>query len=78
MGPNAERRDLKIGLPKLKYMERKMPPASSYHIVGKLTRDRAIVNERIKSFSTYEQPLNKLEREKEEYRHVWTRYITEQ
>ena len=65
IGPYAEKRDLKIGLPRLKYIDKKLPPVASYHVVGKLTRDRGQINDRVKSFSITEQPLTKLEKEKQ-------------
>ena len=63
VGPFAEKRDLKIGLPRLKFLEKKMPPPiSSYHIVGKLTKDRAVINDRVKSYSTADQKMTRIEK----------------
>ncbi len=47
-------------------------------MVGKLTKDRSLINDRVKSFSTAEPLKSKLEKEREEYRHVWTRFISEE
>jgi hypothetical protein len=60
VGPYAEKRDLKLGLPKIKHIDSKIEAAQSYHIVGKLTRDRAAINERVKSFSLAQPNLNRL------------------
>jgi hypothetical protein len=63
VGPYAEKRDLKLGLPKIKHLSAKIDKIESnktYHLVGKLVRDRAMINERVKSFSTTQPPLNRL------------------
>lgn len=44
VGPYAERRDIKLGLPKLRHLSTHIEPVGSYHIVGKLTKDRASIN----------------------------------
>ena len=44
VGPYAERRDLKIGLPKLKHLDKKIEEMGSYHLIGKLTKDRGVIN----------------------------------
>lgn len=44
VGPYAQRRDLKIGLPKLKHIDRKIEEIGSYHVIGKLTKDRSVIN----------------------------------
>lgn len=44
VGPYAEKRDLKIGLPKLKHIDRKIEEIGSYHVIGKLTKDRSVIN----------------------------------
>jgi len=62
VGPYAEKRDLKLGLPKIKNIKTQIQPTSSYHVVGKLTRDRTIVNERVKSFSTTQPPITRLDK----------------
>jgi hypothetical protein len=78
VGPYAERRDLKIGLPKLKHLGSRLESGRPYHLVGKLLQDRTAINERVKSLSTTQPQPNRLEREREEFRHVWKRYITEE
>lgn len=55
-----------------------MESGKPYHLVGKLIRDRAVINERVKSLSTTQPPANRLDREREEYKHVWKRYISEE
>lgn len=60
VGPFSEKRDLKIGLPKIKDMQTELQPAPSYHLVGKLTRDRGVVNERVKSFSNTQTALSRV------------------
>lgn len=62
VGPYAEKRDLKLGLPRLKYLDKKVPALPSYHIVGKLTKDRTLVNQRVKYFSTTQPPQTRLEK----------------
>lgn len=44
IGPYAEKRDLKLGLPRLKFLDKKVQPMQSYHLVGKLTKDRSVIN----------------------------------
>ncbi len=44
VGPYSEKRDLKIGLPRIKYMEKKVQELGSYHVVGKLTKSREVIN----------------------------------
>jgi hypothetical protein len=78
VGPYAEKRDLKLGLPKLKHLGSRIDSSRPYHLVGKLVRDRAAVNERVKSLSTTQPAATRLEREREEFRHVWRRYISEE
>lgn len=44
VGPYAERRDLKLGLPKIKHMGARVESGKPYHLVGKLIRDRNVIN----------------------------------
>lgn len=80
VGPYAEKRDLKLGLPKLAKMQQGLKSHNqSYHVVGKLTRNRKDINERVKSYSMVgEEKVSRVEKEREEYRHVWGRYISEE
>ena len=78
---NNEKRELKIGLPKLKHMEFRVKPVKSYHIVGKLTSDRSLINEKVRSASismAQNNDKSKLEIEMEENKYIWSRYIDEE
>lgn len=44
VGPFSDKRDLKIGLPKIKNMDSKIKQIDSYHIVGKIVKDRSLIN----------------------------------
>ena len=59
IGAQQERRDIKLNLPKIKFMkDYKVKNEKSFHIIGnfinylgKLTKDRTVINERVKSIS---------------------------
>ena len=66
LGPYAEKRNIKIGLPKLQNLDTRIKHANSYHLVGKLTRNRQDINQKVKSFSVTQQPEpSKIEKERE-------------
>lgn len=59
----AQKRQLKIGMPKPKNIDFRVKQLKSYHVVGKLTTDRSLINDKVKSFSlNKESPSSKLEK----------------
>jgi hypothetical protein len=54
-GAQDERRDIKFNLPKIKFIhDHKVRAANSYHVVGKLIKDRSIINEKVTSMQLNE------------------------
>ena len=78
---NFEKRDLKIGLPKINQMDNRVKKLNSYHYVGKIISDRRKINEKVKSHSNYEstkdQSVSMMEKLKDENELLVKKYISE-
>ena len=62
VGPFAQKRDLKLGLPKIKHIDNKIKQIDTYHVIGKLTKDRSIINEKLKSYSSGQPAINRIDK----------------
>jgi len=41
-----------MGLPKIKHIDNRVKQIESYHIIGKITKDRSVINDKLKSYSS--------------------------
>jgi len=47
-------------LPKIKHIENRIKQIDSYHIIGKITKDRSLINDKLKSYSAAEPPVDRI------------------
>ena len=62
-------------------MDFRVKQVKSYHIVGKLTSDRSLINNKVRAASlsmAEEEPKSKLDADREDNKHIWSRYLDEE